>query len=237
MTASDRRVQVWRGPLLGLHGREVLDIPAHDPPQVLPPPINQRREVHGIPRGSPIVVPVRINRGPVVAHPPVRVAGQRDEHRGSEPTSELAADRGLADAPGRQVGCVLASLGGPFRRPPGGQVGGGQPTPDTELPKFFVGLVNGFAQLVRVAGLAGIDGLSGTTPRGRPARRAALSARRLARRARRPVRSSRCQPSRHWAIRSARAFRAHGPHTDSTVDPQGIGTYRSSPVSGRRLPW
>jgi hypothetical protein len=36
--------------------------------------------------------------------------------------------------------------------------------------------------------------------------------------------SVRCQPSRHWTIRNARAFFAHGAQTDSIVDPQGMPT-------------
>ena len=49
--------------------------------------------------------------------------------------------------------------------------------------------------------------------------------------------ASRCQPSRHWAIRSRRAFSAHGLQWSSRVDPQGTGTMSMRPVvvSMRRI--
>ena len=91
------------GTSLRLDGRKVLRVPAHNTTQVLPPPVDQRRKVDRVAGGAAVVVAARVDRCPVVTDPPVTVAGQRDEHRRTEPARELAANRGLRNLLAGQV--------------------------------------------------------------------------------------------------------------------------------------
>jgi hypothetical protein len=77
--APDGGVEVRGTSFLGFDGAEVLHVPADTAAGVLPKPIHQRRKVDGIPRGAPIVIAIRVDRGPVGVHLAVRV--QRQGHK------------------------------------------------------------------------------------------------------------------------------------------------------------
>ena len=62
--APDGGVEVRGTSFLGFDGAEVLHVPADTAAGVLPKPIHQRRKVDGIPRGAPIVIAIRVDRGP-----------------------------------------------------------------------------------------------------------------------------------------------------------------------------
>jgi hypothetical protein len=107
---------------LRLDAAEVLHVASGRPAKVLPEPVEQRREVHCVPRRAPVVVAVRINRRAVVPNSAVAVEGQREERRGLEhatvPALERSSDRRWRHLEPRQVRRVLPAARRPL--PPHG---------------------------------------------------------------------------------------------------------------------
>jgi len=68
-------MQVMGATPLALVGGEVLDPVAGAAAEVLPEPVHQLREVDGVERRTPVVVPSHIDRHPVAVHP--AIAGSR----------------------------------------------------------------------------------------------------------------------------------------------------------------
>ena len=83
---------------LRLDGREVLQVIAAEPAQVLDEPVEQRGEVQRIAGGPGVVVGGGIGWCPVAGHPAVGRAGQRDEQRRAEDLA-VRGGIGLADRP------------------------------------------------------------------------------------------------------------------------------------------
>jgi hypothetical protein len=109
-------VEVRGTSLLGLDGAEVLHLPPDTAAGVLPEPIQQRREMDRVPRGPPIVIPVRVHRRAPVIDPAVGVQGEGQERRGSVAPGEDPSERAFFDWSAGQIGCVLAASGGAFDR-------------------------------------------------------------------------------------------------------------------------
>ena len=128
--APNGEVRVRGEPALGLDRSEVLDVPPFGAAKVLPEPVEQGREMHGVPGRAAVVVCVRVNRCAVVAD--LAVAGQGEGQERGVPV-DLALVAGVDTAGGAGVdravgqgGAVLAPAGGPRalglpsrRSPPG----------------------------------------------------------------------------------------------------------------------
>jgi hypothetical protein len=71
--SADGGVEVRGAAFLGLDRAEVLHVPADAAAGVLPEPIHQRREVDGVARSPPVVIPLGIGRCPFVVYAPVGV--------------------------------------------------------------------------------------------------------------------------------------------------------------------
>jgi hypothetical protein len=102
-------------PPLRLDSREILDVVAEEPTQILDEPVEQRGEVQRVAGRPLVVVDVRAGGGAVGGNPAVAVTRQRDEHRRPEclavSRGVRPADRPGRDCPARQVGGVLATPG------------------------------------------------------------------------------------------------------------------------------
>ncbi|GAB3068439.1 hypothetical protein GCM10027186_21790 [Micromonospora schwarzwaldensis] len=109
-------MRVWGEAALRLDAAGVLDVPALTAAQVLPEPVEQTREVHGVPRGAAVVVPVGVERGAVGADRAVGVEGERRPHRrpvgGPVRGGVRPADRARLDLAARQFRGVLTPPGG-----------------------------------------------------------------------------------------------------------------------------
>ena len=78
----DGGVEVRRTPFLRFDGAEVLHLPPHTAPGVLPEPIHQRREVDRVAGRPPVVIPLRVDRRSLVVDAAVGVEGEGEEGRG-----------------------------------------------------------------------------------------------------------------------------------------------------------
>jgi len=222
-----------------------LHVPADDTAQVLPPPVKPgwrsapRPEPHADSRSRP---------GGPVSRPrctrPVGVAGERDEHGRPEPGPRTPRPHGGTYAPllvGR-FGASCLRLVGPVGAGAGaGSSGVGELAPDPEFAE-----VPASVSAIRVPQLGTASPGPGSRrppsdtvlTRSGPVCKMGFAAHRSASRSRNRVSAVRCQPSRHWAIRSARAF-ARGARPAGRI-PQWTRTvrrrsgHRSSPV--RTLP-
>ena len=149
----DGGVEVGCAAALRFDRAEVLHLPAHTPAGVLPEPIHDLREVDGVAGGAPVVVAVRVDRGPVGVHPPVAVEGQGEERGGPVAARVGAAEGAVLDRAAGQVGCVLPPPGGPLAHPPF-PVERGEPAGDTHPAELVVdhghGLADGLALVVVV---------------------------------------------------------------------------------------
>jgi hypothetical protein len=122
---------------LGLDGAEVLHVPPDAAAGVLPEPVQQRREMDRVSRGPPIVIPVRIHRGPVAVHPPVGIQGKGQERRGPVASGEDPPHRPFVDRSAWQIRGVLAAPGGALDRL-GWQIKRGEPATDSGGAQFSV---------------------------------------------------------------------------------------------------
>ncbi len=248
--ASDGDVDVRGEPPLGFDGAEILHLVAEDAAQVLDEPVEQGGEVQRVPGGPLVVIRLRIDRGAVVADLAVAVTGQGEEH--GRPVA-LAVRRGehpaggaVLDLAARQVGGVLAAPGGPgpparLRLPVLSAVASGDGAADARLGDFGVQLAD---ELIQVTGAlarrVGFIPLAWASAR-KVSQYSCISSGAAGPRS---GSSSRCQPSRHWEMRSDLARSAHGGHRLTSVAPQGIMMVSDWPLTvsvrrsctGRRHP-
>ena len=95
--ASDGGVEVRGAAFLGFDGAEVLHLPPDTTPGVLPEPIHQRREVDCVSGGPPVVIPLRVDRGPMGIDSAVGVQGEGEEGRGPVAAGEHPSHRAFLD--------------------------------------------------------------------------------------------------------------------------------------------
>ena len=111
-------------------GAEVLHIPADTAAGVLPKSIHQGREVNGIAGGPPIVIAIRVHRGPVAIDAAIGIQGESEERRGPVPPGEHPSQGAFVDESAGQIRGVLAAPGRALDRF-GWRVEGGESAADS----------------------------------------------------------------------------------------------------------
>src|SRR5437764_15288324 len=77
--APDRGMKMRCPAFLRFDGAEVLHVPPDAATGVLPESIDQRGEVDRVPRGTPVVIVIRVHRRPVIVYAPVGIERERQE--------------------------------------------------------------------------------------------------------------------------------------------------------------
>ncbi|OLM08275.1 hypothetical protein Ae505Ps2_6254 [Pseudonocardia sp. Ae505_Ps2] len=144
--AADGGVEVGCSAFLGFDGAEVLHVPTHTAPRVLPEPVEQFREVDRIPRRPAVVVGVGVEGGAVAVDAAVGVEGEGEERGGPVLPAEDPAHGAVLHRAAWEVGCVLASAGGAAHGL-GCRVERGEAAPDTESAEFGVDVLDDLADL------------------------------------------------------------------------------------------
>jgi hypothetical protein len=109
-------VEVWGAAFLGFDGAEVLHVPADAAAGVLPKPIQQRGEVDRVSGGPPVVIPLRVHRGPLGVDAAVRIQGQGQKRRRPVAPGEHPTEGAVLDGSAGKIRGVLATPGGALDR-------------------------------------------------------------------------------------------------------------------------